>query len=176
MLRRSLTGTADCAAGHAPGALIDTRKMVSLHCCALVTRDSDKPWLAVRQPSIGWRGAPGEHRTCRRPPAGKPRERTVGQEPENDVNALPGADFRPLLRGLPGDLCHCPHWGYVLAGSIHLRYADGTEEVSRAGDAYYWPAGHTGWTEEGVTFLEFSPATELRPVLEHLTAQLSPSA
>ncbi len=88
----------------------------------------------------------------------------------------PGADFRPLFHGLPGDACQCPHWGYVLAGSIRLRYADGTEEVSRAGDAYHWPAGHTGWTEEGVTFLEFSPAEDLRPVLDHVAAQLAPSA
>ena len=29
---------------------------------------------------------------------------------------------------------------------MHLRYADGTEEVSRAGDVYHWPA--TGWTDE----------------------------
>ena len=88
----------------------------------------------------------------------------------------PGVDFTPLLKGLPGDLCHCPHWGYVIAGSIHLRYADGTEEVSRAGDVYHWPAGHTGWTDEGVTFVEFSPADEIRPVLEHIGAQLSVSS
>lgn len=87
-----------------------------------------------------------------------------------------GTDFTPLFVGLPGDLCQCPHWGYVLSGSIHVRYADGTEEVSRAGDLYHWPAGHTGWTDEGVTFLEFSPADELRPVLDHVAAQLSPSA
>jgi hypothetical protein len=84
-----------------------------------------------------------------------------------------GTDFTPLLKGLPGDACPCPHWGYVLAGSIRLRFADGTEEVNRAGDVYYWPAGHTGWTDEGVTFIEFSPAVELRPVLEHIGAQLS---
>jgi hypothetical protein len=88
----------------------------------------------------------------------------------------PGVDFTPLFKGLPGDACQCPHWGYVIAGSIHLRYADGTEEVSRAGDLYYWPAGHTGWTDEGVTFLEFSPAADLRPVLEHLGAQMAASA
>jgi hypothetical protein len=87
-----------------------------------------------------------------------------------------GADFRPLLRGLPGDECQCPHWGYVVAGSITLRYHDGSEETSRAGDLYYWPAGHTGWTDEGVTFIEFSPAADIKPVLEHLGAQLSPSA
>ena len=87
----------------------------------------------------------------------------------------PGADFRPLLAGLPGDRCDCPHWGYVLDGSIVVRHADGTEETNRAGDIYYWPGGHTGWTETGVTFLEFSPADELRPVLEHIGAQLVPA-
>jgi hypothetical protein len=86
----------------------------------------------------------------------------------------PGADFTPLLKGLPGDMCHCPHWGYVISGSMHLRYADGSEELSRAGEMYYWPGGHTGWTDDGVTFVEFSPAEELRPVLEHVGAQLLP--
>lgn len=86
----------------------------------------------------------------------------------------PGADFTPLLKGLPGDVCHCPHWGYVISGSMHLRYLDGSEELSRAGEMYYWPGGHTGWTDDGVTFVEFSPAEELRPVLEHVGAQLMP--
>jgi hypothetical protein len=88
----------------------------------------------------------------------------------------PGTDFTPLLKGLPGDVCHCPHWGCIFTGSIHLRYADGTEEVYRAGDMYYWPGGHTGWTEEGVTLVEFSPAAEIQPVLEHIGAQLAVSA
>jgi hypothetical protein len=26
-------------------------------------------------------------------------------------------DLTPLLKGLPGDSCQCPHWGYVTAGS-----------------------------------------------------------
>ncbi len=88
----------------------------------------------------------------------------------------PGADFTPLFKGLPDDRCQCAHWGYVLSGSIHLRYADGSEETSSAGDLYYWPGGHTGWTDEGVTFIEFSPADELRPVLEHVGAQLAPTS
>lgn len=87
-----------------------------------------------------------------------------------------GADFTPLFVGLPGDRCQCAHWGYVLAGSITVRFADGAEETSSAGDLYYWPGGHTGWTDEGVTFLEFSPADDLRPVLEHVGAQLAPTA
>jgi hypothetical protein len=85
----------------------------------------------------------------------------------------PGADMRPLLKGLPGDVCDCPHWGYVIDGSIQIQYADGTVELNRAGDVYYWPGGHTGWTDEGVTFLEYSPADALRPVLAHIGAQLA---
>lgn len=87
-----------------------------------------------------------------------------------------GADFTPLFKGLPGDACQCAHWGYILEGAITVRSADGTEETSRAGDLYYWSGGHTGWTTEGVTFVEFSPADDLRPVLEHVAAQLSPTA
>jgi hypothetical protein len=84
-----------------------------------------------------------------------------------------GVDFTPLFKGLPGDLCQCPHWGYVIAGSVTLRYADGTEETTSAGEAYYWPGGHTGWTEGGVTFVEVSPTAEIQPVLEHLAAQMA---
>lgn len=83
-----------------------------------------------------------------------------------------GTDFTPLLVGLPGDRCQCPHWGYVLAGSITVRDADGQEDTSRAGDVFYWPGGHTGWTDDGVTFLEFSPTADILPVLEHLGRQL----
>ena len=85
-----------------------------------------------------------------------------GDQLVRHIDLPAGVDFTPLFQGLPGDLCQCPHWGYIVEGSIHLRYADGTEEVNRAGDVYYWPGGHTGWTDEGVTFVEFSP-TERDP-------------
>ena len=84
-----------------------------------------------------------------------------------------GVDFTPLFVGLPDDRCQSPHWGQVFEGSITVRYADGREETSRAGDVYYWPAGHTGWTDEGVTFLEFSPTDAIMPVLDHLSKQLA---
>lgn len=92
------------------------------------------------------------------------------------VDLPAGADLRPLLAGLPGDRCDCPHWGYILEGAITLRFADGSEETSRAGDVFYWPGGHVAWTEPGVVFAEFSPAAEIAPVLLHLAAQLAPSA
>ena len=83
-----------------------------------------------------------------------------------------GTDFTPLMKGLPNDRCECPHWGYVLEGSITVRYPDGTEETTRAGELYYWPGGHHGWTDEGVVFVEFSPEDQIRPVLEHFAKQL----
>ena len=98
-----------------------------------------------------------------------------GDQLVRHVDLPPGVDFTPLLKGLPGDMCQCPHWGYVISGSIRIRYADGTEELTSAGESYYWPAGHTGWTDEGIVFIEFSNAEEIRPVLEHLGAQLSAS-
>ena len=47
----------------------------------------------------------------------------------------------PLLLGLPGNSCQCPHWGYLLAGKITVSYAD-REETYEAGDAFYITPGH----------------------------------
>jgi hypothetical protein len=87
------------------------------------------------------------------------------------VDLPAGTDFTPLLAGLERDHCQCPHWGYVLEGSITVRYEDGTQDTNKAGDVYYWPAGHTGWTDSGVTFIELSPTDEILPVLDHLSKQ-----
>lgn len=84
------------------------------------------------------------------------------------VEMKAGADATPLLEGLPNDRCACPHWGYMLKGAIHLRYADGKEEVCKAGETFYWPAGHTVWVEEDTAFVEFSPKKELREVYGHI--------
>lgn len=86
-----------------------------------------------------------------------------------------GTDFTPLMKGLPGDRCQCPHWGVVTKGSITVQYEDGTEETTAAGEVFYWPGGHTGWTDTGVSFYEFSPADEIAPVLAHFAAQLTAS-
>jgi len=68
----------------------------------------------------------------------------------------------PLLQGLPADRCPSPHWGIVLEGSISVTHSDGTPETVNAGEVYYWPEGHTGVTELGVTFLEIWPAEPMR--------------
>ena len=68
-----------------------------------------------------------------------------------------GLDGTLLFRGLPDNRCQCPHWGTVLRGSIHVTYADGSEEVAYADEVYYWPAGHTVRVDEDFEAIAFQP-------------------
>jgi len=71
-------------------------------------------------------------------------------------------DATPLLKGLPDDRCQCPHWGYVVKGSMTMRFGD-REEVFEAGDAFYSPPGHIPVSHEpGTEIVQFSPSEELR--------------
>ena len=89
-------------------------------------------------------------------------------------NELPaGADFTPFFKGLKNDSCHCPHWGYVLEGAIKLIYDDGSEEVTRAGEVFYWPSGHSAIVEENLKFIEFSPEKELAEVMDHVMKKMA---
>lgn len=83
-----------------------------------------------------------------------------------------GADATPLLEGLPNNLCQCPHWGTVVKGSIHVTYADGTEETVSAGEVYYWPPGHTVRVDEDYEAIEFSPSDQMGELMDHLEAKL----
>jgi hypothetical protein len=76
-----------------------------------------------------------------------------------------GTDLAPLLKGLPNDLCSCPHWGYVIKGRMRVSYAE-SQEVLRAGDLYYLPPGHTGVVEEDFECIEFSPPAANEQVLD----------
>jgi mannose-6-phosphate isomerase-like protein (cupin superfamily) len=78
-------------------------------------------------------------------------------------------DGAPLLKGLPGDNCHCPHWGYVISGRITY-LADGHEHVVEAGDAFYLPPGHIPVVDAGTEFVQFSPTAPLNEVTQHMTA------
>jgi hypothetical protein len=69
-------------------------------------------------------------------------------------------DLAPLPKGLPGDSCQCPHWGYVTAGRITVRYGD-REELLEPGDAFYMPPGHVPAASAGTEFVMFSPQDEL---------------
>jgi hypothetical protein len=73
-------------------------------------------------------------------------------------------DPAPLFTGLPDDRCQCPHWGYVVKGSVRFRYAD-HEEVYSAGEVYYAPPGHLPVLEAGAEYVEFSPTDEYQKTM-----------
>ena len=81
----------------------------------------------------------------------------------NFVSIRQDHDLAPMLSGLPGGRCPCPHWGYVLKGRMIVRYAD-HEEVCEAGDAFYMPPGHTPAAEAGTEFIQISPSDQLQEV------------
>jgi hypothetical protein len=83
----------------------------------------------------------------------------------NFVSFRQAVDGTPLLKGLPGDRCTCPHWGYVLKGRLTYRFAD-HDEVFEAGDAFYLPPGHVPVIEAGSELVQFSPTEQLREVDE----------
>jgi glyoxylate utilization-related uncharacterized protein len=73
-------------------------------------------------------------------------------------------DATPLLKGAPGDQCHCEHWGYVIEGRLTFR-VDDHEEVFEAGDAFYLSPGHIPiGNEPGTQYLQFSPTKELAEI------------
>ena len=80
-----------------------------------------------------------------------------------------GLDTGPLLKGLPGDACPCPHWGYVFKGSFVVHYAD-HEETIRPVTPSTWPPGHVPVFLEDTEMFELSPAAELRAVLDVVNA------
>src|SRR4026207_247070 len=92
---------------------------------------------------------------------------------EVDGNAIEFVTFKqdidstPLLKGLPNDQCHCPHWGYVLSGTVTFT-VDGQEEAFGPGDAFYVPPGHLQRAEAGTEYLQFSPAKEMAEVEQQI--------
>ena len=84
-----------------------------------------------------------------------------------------GADIAPLLKGLEGDLCQSPHWGYVLQGQLTVTYADGSMELINGGDLFYWPPGHTVKVSEDAEVILFSPQHEHSLVIDHMLAKMA---
>jgi hypothetical protein len=80
-------------------------------------------------------------------------------------------DVAPLLKGLPNDMCHTPHYGYVFKGEIKITYPD-REEAIKAGDTYYIEPGHTGKIFAGTEYVEFSPKAEMDKTMETITKNM----
>lgn len=89
----------------------------------------------------------------------------------NFVTISQDMDLGPMLEGLPGGHCPCPHWGYVFKGRLTWRFAD-HEEVFEAGDAFYVPPGHAPKADAGSEFVQFSPSEQLAAVQDAMTARM----
>ncbi|HTQ78317.1 MAG TPA: hypothetical protein VMI15_09870 [Burkholderiales bacterium] len=79
-----------------------------------------------------------------------------------------GVDTSPLFKGLEGDMCQCPHWGFVLRGQLTTTDALGVEETARANDLFYWPPGHNVRVDADAEIVMFSPQREHSHVIDHM--------
>ena len=79
-----------------------------------------------------------------------------------------GVDTTSLFQGLRGNVCDCPHWGFVLRGQITTTDVNGTRETVKANDLFYWPPGHNVKVEEDAEIIMFSPQHEHTAVIDHM--------
>ena len=79
-----------------------------------------------------------------------------------------GVDTTPLFKGLEGDLCQCPHWGFVLRGRLTVTDATGAQETVNADDLFYWPPGHNVKVVADAEIVMFSPQREHGLVIDHM--------
>ena len=84
-----------------------------------------------------------------------------------------GLDSTDLFKGLEGDMCQSPHWGYVLRGQITTTDASGQQETVNANDLFYWPPGHNIRVDEDADFIMFSPQHEHTEVIDHLRSKVN---
>lgn len=79
-----------------------------------------------------------------------------------------GVDTTPLFQGLDANACQCPHWGYVLSGTLTTTGADGATETVNANDLFYWPPGHNVKVDADAEIIMFSPQREHHLVIDHM--------
>ncbi|MBI4913432.1 MAG: cupin domain-containing protein [Acidobacteria bacterium] len=79
-----------------------------------------------------------------------------------------GVDTTPLFHGLEGNLCQCPHWGFVLRGRITTTDGAGRQETVRTDDLFFWPPGHNVRVDEDAEIVMFSPQHEHGQVIRHM--------
>ena len=84
-----------------------------------------------------------------------------------------GVDTTPLFEGLEGDLCQCPHWGYVLRGQITTTDVTGAQETVDANDLFYWPPGHNVRVDADAEIIMFSPQSEHSQVINHMIKKVN---
>jgi hypothetical protein len=84
-----------------------------------------------------------------------------------------GVDTTPLFQGLDGDLCQCPHWGFVLCGQLTTTDANGIQETVNANDLFYWPPGHNVKVNADAEIVMFSPQQQHSHVINHMIEKVN---
>lgn len=84
-----------------------------------------------------------------------------------------GTDIAPLLKGLDGDACQSPHWGYMISGAVVISYTNGQEETCIGNDLFYWPPGHSVRVEQDAEVILFSPQVEHAEVIQHMITTMA---
>ncbi|MBN2525980.1 MAG: cupin domain-containing protein [Deltaproteobacteria bacterium] len=84
-----------------------------------------------------------------------------------------GVDTIPLFQGSDGDLCQCPHWGFVISGKLTTTDAKGIKESVQKDDLFYWPPGHNVFVEEDANSVMFSPQHKHTHVINHMVEKVS---
>lgn len=79
-----------------------------------------------------------------------------------------GVDTTPLFIGLEGNLCQCPHWGYLISGQLTTTDANDVEEIVNAKELFYWPEGHNVKVNADAEIVMFSPQHEHSHVINHM--------
>ena len=79
-----------------------------------------------------------------------------------------GVDLAPATKGLPDDLCQCPHWGYVITGKVRMKTAHGSQDYT-AGEAFHWAPGHVPEALEDSEYVDFSPTEGIEELIAFLT-------
>lgn len=84
-----------------------------------------------------------------------------------------GVDTAPLFQGLEGNLCQCPHWGFVVRGQLTTTDAHGAQETVNTNDLFYWPPGHNVKVEADAEIVMFSPQREHSRVINHMIGKVN---
>lgn len=77
-----------------------------------------------------------------------------------------------LLEGLKDNSCQVPHWGYIVDGSLTLKYSDGKIEELKAGEVFYMRPGHVPISDNKLTIVDFSPEKELKALFAHMAKKM----
>ena len=76
------------------------------------------------------------------------------------------------LGGMPGGVCICPHYGFIISGQIRATYpnTDHPDEIAGPGEVYFFPAGHVLIYPERTAAIEFNPAFALQQCMDAMQA------